>query len=521
MARPEIVIGLVGALGTDLGAVAKAIEQVLSEMTYNTLTIRLSQVMKDYLDHAPIEGVSLIDNPRELRLKSYMDAGNAVRKAMGNGDALAQLTIAKVRKERASANGGITIAEREQPLDSQAYLLQSLKHPDEVRLLRDVYGPSFFLISAYAPKQQRLAHLADQIVRSHNRFRAEEKESEALALVNRDEEETDDPLGQKVRETFWRGDAYIDATIGPDMEKAVRRVIQLWFGHPFHTPTREEYLMFVARAAAYRSASLGRQVGAVIATADGSIISTGTNEVPKAGGGQYWDSDEGDARDHINGYDSSDFMRQELLGDILERLQPWLTPDKQNSVQDQVKELLYGDNPIMKGAEFNALTEFQRPVHAEMSALIDAARRGVAVQDATLYSTTFPCHGCARHIVAAGIRRVVYIEPYAKSLARTLHSDSLSVDQQRPDVTKVRFEPFVGLAPRRYLDCFAMGTRKDKQGEVLNWSVIEARPHLKDWAHILTVINEQNTVYALANSRQEQKRIEIEASSTEEKGNEV
>lgn len=517
MNRPEIVIGLVGALGTDLDAVAEAVKSVLSEMAYKTAPIKLSQIMKAYLELAPIDGVRLVEGPREARLKSYMDAGNALRKAMSSGDALAQLAVLGIHAERADTNESNTAEDRDQPLDSQAFLLQSLKHPDEVQLLRDTYGPSFFLISAYAPKQNRLTHLAEEIAKSHNRFRAEEKESEALALVNRDEEETEDPLGQKVRETFWRGDAYIDATNGSEMEDSVRRVIQLWFGHPFHTPKRDEYLMFVARAAAYRSASLGRQVGAVIATSDGSIISTGTNEVPKAGGGQYWDGDLGDARDHVSGYDSSDIMRQELLGDILERLQPWLTPDKQNSVQGQVKTLLYGDDPIMKGAEFNALTEFQRPVHAEMSALIDAARRGVSVQDATLYTTTFPCHGCARHVVAAGILRVVYIEPYAKSLARTLHSDSLSIDQPKSDSIKVGFEPFVGLAPRRYLDCFAMGTRKDKQGAVLKWSPMEAKPRLKDWAHIMTVTNEEDIVYTF-NKHEEKRKATQE---NKEKGNAV
>jgi deoxycytidylate deaminase len=44
-----------------------------------------------------------------------------------------------------------------------------------------------------------------------------------------------------------------------------------------------------------------------------------------------------------------------------------------------------------------------------MSALLDADRRGVAVQGATLHTTTFPCHNCARHIVGAGIDRVVFI----------------------------------------------------------------------------------------------------------------
>ena len=68
--------------------------------------------------------------------------------------------------------------------------------------------------------------------------------------------------------------------------------------------------------------------------------------------------------------------------------------------------------------------EFKCIIHAEMSAISDAARKGVAIQGATLYSTTFPCHLCAKHIVASGIKRVVYLEPYPKSYANALHGES-------------------------------------------------------------------------------------------------
>ena len=50
---------------------------------------------------------------------------------------------------------------------------------------------------------------------------------------------------------------------------------------------------------------------------------------------------------------------------------------------------------------------------------------GAKVDECTLFATTFPCHHCARHIVAAGIRRVVYVAPYAKSRAVDLHDDAI------------------------------------------------------------------------------------------------
>jgi deoxycytidylate deaminase len=77
------------------------------------------------------------------------------------------------------------------------------------------------------------------------------------------------------------------------------------------------------------------------------------------------------------------------------------------------------------------ITEFGRPVHAEMEAILSCARIGISPKMGTLYCTTFPCHNCAKHIVAAGIKRVVYVEPYPKSKAEKLHSDSLNTGQKR------------------------------------------------------------------------------------------
>ena len=104
------------------------------------------------------------------------------------------------------------------------------------------------------------------------------------------------------------------------------------------------------------------------------------------------------------------------------------------------------------------ITEFGRNVHAEMAALLDAARRGVSIEGLTLYCTTFPCHDCAKHIIAAGVERVVYIEPYPKSKAKELFKEDIIVDPMNNEEAcsrKVRFEPFVGIAPRQYMRLFA------------------------------------------------------------------
>ena len=125
----------------------------------------------------------------------------------------------------------------------------------------------------------------------------------------------------------------------------------------------------------------------------------------------------------------------------------------------------------VQSTRFSALTEFGRAVHAEMDALTTAARHGVRVGGNQLVCTTFPCHNCTRHIIAAGIRRVVYLHPYAKSLARELHDDAIVLDpvQAGPIDGKAVFEQYIGVAPRVYPQYFDFGhvERKHPDGRAL------------------------------------------------------
>ncbi len=58
-----------------------------------------------------------------------------------------------------------------------------------------------------------------------------------------------------------------------------------------------------------------------------------------------------------------------------------------------------------------------RTVHAEMNALIQAARRGHAVEGATAYVTNMPCTTCAKALITAGVKRVVVFSDFHDTLA--------------------------------------------------------------------------------------------------------
>ena len=238
--------------------------------------------------------------------------------------------------------------------------------------------------------------------------------------------------------------------------------------------------MFHAKASALRSADLSRQVGAVISSDEGSLIAVGTNEVPKANGGLYWRGDDGDARDFQRNRNESHLMRRTTLGEILDKLRTSSYFDEKKTKGENIDSLIDSVMPIMKDTQLMDIGEFGRTVHAEMAALLDASQRGAPVKGCTLFTTTFPCHNCTRHIIAAGIKRVVYIEPFPKSHAEKLHSDAIVVDSPTFVPNRVNFQPFVGVSPSRYIEFFTAVVRKAKDGSPAKFDKKSAVPRFSE-----------------------------------------
>lgn len=62
-----------------------------------------------------------------------------------------------------------------------------------------------------------------------------------------------------------------------------------------------------------------------------------------------------------------------------------------------------------KGIHINYVTS----AHAEVAAIGEAARRGIATEGAELYVTDFPCPYCARLIAKSGVKKVYFLKGYA------------------------------------------------------------------------------------------------------------
>lgn len=272
------------------------------------------------------------------------------------------------------------------------------------------------------------------------------------------DESEDRNLGQQMRDTFALADVYVDMSDDGEPRRELDRFFNALFGDPFVSPTRSEYAMSQAFAAGLRSVDLSRQVGAAITTDNAEVLAVGCNEVPKFGGGAYWEGDKPDGRDFAQGGDPNAKLRRVLMDQVRTALiQREVLDAKTAPSENTFREAL-------KDTRLDDLTEFGRVVHGEMHALLDAARRGVSTNGATLYCTTFPCHNCAKHIVAAGIKEVRYIAPYPKSLAEDLHPESIVVEPDGPTPRRVRFVPFKGISPAIYAPLFVKtGSKRRKE----------------------------------------------------------
>ncbi|AIS51360.1 ComE operon protein 2 [Thermoanaerobacter kivui] len=129
-------------------------------------------------------------------------------------------------------------------------------------------------------------------------------------------------------------------------------------------PSWDEYFMQIVDVVKNRSTCLRRQVGAILVV-DKHIISTGYNGPPTG----------------------------------------LLHCEETGCLRDQLG-IPSGERP-----------ELCRGVHAEQNAIIQAALYGVSTKGATLYVSASPCAICAKMLINAGIKRIVYEEEYSDELA--------------------------------------------------------------------------------------------------------
>jgi deoxycytidylate deaminase len=442
----ELVVALVGPVGSGVSTAAKFLAEILTQQFEYKVAprIKLSDFIKVEAHRVGLGGVP--SNPLNTYITHMQDAGNKLREKFGN-NYLAEKAVEQIAKFRRE-NGGYKSDGTMLP-GRRAYIIDSIKNVEELALLRQIYRETLCVIGVFAPDAIRKKRLIND--------GAEEEEVQLVVDRDRGEVAT---FGQMTRKIFVQSDFFICNDQKQDeLKRRLRRYVEIIFDTDIHTPTREESAMYEATAAMASSACMSRQVGAAIISASGELISVGWNDVPKFRGGLYteddqtiWDQDKKSIQDNDHRCFKwetkichNEVRRTKIIDGIVERICK-STFAKAGTVEADVRAAL-------DGTEVDDLTEFSRSIHAEMEAILAVAREGKhSLVGAAMFTTTYPCHNCARHIVAAGIASVIYIEPYRKSLAIALHHDAIS--EQPEDRNRVVFRQYDGVAPHHYLTLF-------------------------------------------------------------------
>lgn len=484
-AANELVFAVVGHAGSGTSVVANQLRNLLASTRVDgqAFEVKINKARELIQEWASRHGLPIPQEttpPSLAQVKALQDYGDQMRSektATGEPDyaAIARGLVKNVRSTRAGMMGvhleeGKPVTPDGKP---RAYVLDSIRHPAEVHLLRHVYKEAFILIGVVCEEEKRIYRLTEK-------YKGDGKLA-VLEFMKRDADAAD-KHGQHVADAFHLSDYFVDNTVDRlkddnpnpdwDVNENLSRLIKILTHSELVRPTVAETSMHHAYTAQMQSACLSRQVGAAVVDVHANVVATGTNEVPKAGGGVYGESFEPEPHDARcamfpnadNRFCRNTREQNTIIKELLEEVKEFrgLSPERKTKLALELRKTRIG-----------RLLEFSRAVHAEMDALLSAARKGVSLVGTRLFVTTFPCHYCARHIVAAGVDEVQYIEPYPKSQALNLHKDSIAVEHSgwKPPSAggdKVLFRPFSGVAPHLYKRSFMKDRdlKDDNTGEM-------------------------------------------------------
>lgn len=469
-AANELVFAVVGHIGSGTSEIATQIAELVE--TVGGFEPTIIKARREIEDWAVANGKVVPVGGRKIETtEALQDLGDEMRKASPDFTSVGEAIAKRIRRVRGEKQG----VESESAVaivpdgSLRAYIVDSIRHPAEVEVLRHIYQEAFILIGVVCDEQARVKRIISKYDNAG--------ESAAKSLMERDAKRGP-RYGQRVSDAFHMADFFVDNseprvdengegnknwTVHEDLTRLVKIV-----SHAELTrPTVAETAMHQAYSASLRSACLSRQVGAALVDRAGNIIATGTNEAPKAGGGVYGEGFDDDVQDHRCAFSNKFCSNTRQQINISQKLVA-LIPELSSVSETRRTEIAR----LLRGSDVGDLLEFSRAVHAEMDALLSAGRVGKSTVGSRLFVTTFPCHYCARHIVSSGVDEVYFIEPYPKSKALDLHKDSIqtsvgswiapSSSILQAEVgnvaglghSRVLFRPFVGVAPKMYRRAF-------------------------------------------------------------------
>jgi deoxycytidylate deaminase len=452
----EIVIGLVAPLGAEKDNFRKLLKIKFQEQGYEVQIISLTNLILNK------EKMTYFDYCKKLKLYFKMQYCSMLREKCCKSF-LACIAIQEISKHKANK------------IKKIAYIIDQLKHPSEYRVLSHTYGLSYIQISVFSNQKTRDNRLKNDfkndneakhlestklnISKYFNKIYFSNKVNKEFNgkklikdyireilpdgthnLINKDMYDTDkenfgDKTGQNVSGIFHLSHYFFNLDCGESIiNSEINKFIKLLFGKFTDYPTQHEFGMALAYHASYRSTfPNSRHVGACIISPFGEVISVSSIRAPTSSSNTTLE----DENNISEGY----YIYKDKIKKYSDSLDALINTKKKNKNR----------NIDLEGIQklINESIEFHPCTHAEMSALADTAKIGVSVRGATMYTTTFPCHICAKDIITFGIKKVIYLEQYPKSKNSDLYPEIISFDDEGSK-DKIPFVIYSGIGPKRY-----------------------------------------------------------------------
>ncbi|MEW5994803.1 MAG: hypothetical protein AB1744_10460 [Candidatus Zixiibacteriota bacterium] len=367
----ELFFALVGPVGAGSSRAAKTLQRELDVKGYQTIVIKASDAIREWVERAGRElpPVGQKDIPSITKMQNL---GDEMRKDAQDYAIVAVHCIERIARQRAEWQKTAYIPGNSIEPDGRpkAYIVDSLKHPAEAELFRRVYGAAFTLVGVVCEESCREQRLTEVLFRKPDWKKGETK-SQVSEFMQRDADDQDRKWGQHVIDTFHMADFFADnSPDDPDDEKQFLnepfgRLIDIVSHSRVHRPTTAETAMHMAHSAALRSMCMSRQVGAALVDRFGNVVATGTNEVPKAGGGVYGedlrelDSDGRCIAGCAEPQCASNREQNKIVSELIDAY-PKLVEGADRA------EVIQG----IRKSRIGGLLEFSRAVHAEMDAIL-------------------------------------------------------------------------------------------------------------------------------------------------------
>ncbi len=455
----EIIIGIVAPLGVARNEFIKKLKKSLGKLECQVEMIGITE---------NIIGIEQESNfPKSLIYFLKMQIFNDERDKNGAGYFAGKVIELIQKKRNEKTDKKIMV-----------YIVDQLKNTAEYEVLSFVYGLNYVQISLFSNETERDKSLrnklsndgssdgyenisitlennrkieANNIAEYLKQYKNEILPDASHRLIEKDFKDSsceyeENRTGQQVSKLFHMSHYFFNLDSNKTyISDEIDKLVNLLSGKYQDYPTQDEFGMCLAYHASVRSNFPGkRHIGAAIFSPEGEVISIASVRAPSQLSNPTLDA-QLSVEDGYHHYYKKIKEWQKLLEEKY---------TNENSDSSEVLKFKEISNFIKDTLDFHPCT------HAEVAAIIDAAKLGVSVRGSTMYTTTFPCHLCAKEIINAHIERVVYLEAYPKSKNKELYPNLIDFDPKNK-TNLISFEFFSGVGPKRYSYVYSLKNKPE------------------------------------------------------------